>query len=155
MPSPWISHGLYLETDMTQSNRLERVLRDGTREAGLRPTLYRELLRSEIFVLAVTPDGGKATIWNSKIVAWIRFDGAQVIPCFTTIKKARKAAEKHQFAYKVKVRNLFEANRDRDFHLNPNSEFDLKLSSEDVSSPLNRGTINLGTRELIERRSIR
>jgi len=106
MPSPWISHGLYLETDMTQSNQLERVLRDGTREAGLRPTLYRELLRSEIFVLAVTPDGGKATIWNSKIVAWIRFDGAQVIPCFTTIKKARKAAEKHQFAYKVKAAQI-------------------------------------------------
>jgi hypothetical protein len=50
---------------MTQSNQLERVLRGATREAGLRPALYRELLRSEIFVLADTPDGGKrfATTW--------------------------------------------------------------------------------------------
>lgn len=58
MSSPWIPYGVHLETDMTQPNQLERVLRDATREAGLRPALYRELLRSEIFVLAVTPDGG-------------------------------------------------------------------------------------------------
>ncbi|RDS79632.1 hypothetical protein DWU98_16310 [Dyella monticola] len=65
---------------MTQSDRLERVLRDAAGEVGLRPALCRELLRSETFVLAIAPDGAKATIWNSKIVAWIRFDGVHVIP---------------------------------------------------------------------------
>lgn len=129
---------------MTSSEQLERALRCATREPGARPALYRELLRSEVFVLATAPDGVAATLWNSKIVAWIRFDGVHVIPCFTTIKKARKAAESGHFAYKVKIRSLFEANKECDFHLNPNSEFDLKLSTNDVSSLLERGTVNLG-----------
>lgn len=127
---------------MTSSEQLERALRRAAREPGARPALYRILLRSRVFVLVVAPQGAIPTIWNSKIVAWIRSDEVNVIPCFTTKKQAIRAAESYQHPYEVDIRSLFEANRECGFHLNPNSDFDLQLSSEHVTRLLTHGTIS-------------
>ena len=127
---------------MTSSEQLERALRRAAREPGALPALYRILLRSRVFVLVVAPQGAIPTIWNSKIVAWIRSDEVKVIPCFTTKKQAIRAAESYQHPYEVDIRSLFEANRECGFHLNPNSNFDLQLSSGHVTCLLTHGTIS-------------
>jgi hypothetical protein len=127
---------------MTSSEQLERALRRAAREPGALPALYRILLRSRVFVLVVAPQGAIPTIWNSKIVAWIRSDEVNVIPCFTTKTQAIRAAESYQHPYEVDIRSLFEANRECGFHLNPNSDFDLQLSSEHVTRLLTHGTIS-------------
>lgn len=95
-----------------------------------------------MFVLVVAPQGAIPTIWNSKIVAWIRSDKVNVIPCFTAKKQAIRAAESYQHPYEVDIRGLFEANRECGFHLNPNSDFDLQLSSDHVTCLLTHGTIS-------------
>lgn len=129
---------------MTKANELESALKRATNEPGFRPLFYQRLLKSQLFVLAEAPRNTEPTLLNYRIVAWVRTDGANIIPCFTTMKKAKSAALEHHIAYKVSVRGLLETNLDCGIHLNPTFAYHLQLSVDDVASLLTRGTVNQG-----------
>ena len=129
---------------MASAQQLERALKRAVREAGARPALYKMLMDSEVLVFVEAPGGQVPTIWDTKIVAWVRRDGVQVIPIFTSSMALRKTKLRGELTYKVKVRDLFDANREIAFHVNPGSDAELQLSVDDVASLLDHDTISYG-----------
>src|ERR1700727_2297871 len=111
---------------MASAQQLERALTRAVREAGARPALYKMLMDSEVLVFVEAPGGQVPTIWDTKIVAWVRRDGEKVIPIFTSSMALRKTKHRGQLTYKVKVRELFNANREIAFHVNPGSDAELQ-----------------------------
>jgi hypothetical protein len=133
---------LTCEAQMTSSEHLERLLRRAIREPGARPALYRAFLNSVVYILVCTPEGLARTIQNGRIVAWVRYDGVHVIPCFLKKKHAVKACDRNQYVFEVGARSVMETNKNCGLHLNPNVGPEMQLSPQDVATLLAHGTIS-------------
>ncbi|WP_162258307.1 SseB family protein [Frateuria sp. Soil773] len=121
---------------MATTGHLERMLKRAFMEPGTRPRFLKKLLASNAFVFIQHPEGETPTVWNSQTVAWIRYDGAEVIPLFTSEEALSKAPMPGSSAYSVNVQSLLEANPNTHCHVNPGSTYDMQFSADDLTRAL-------------------
>jgi hypothetical protein len=139
---------------VASTEHLERLLKRAVQEPGTRPRFLQKLLASNVFVLTKHPAGEPQTVWNTQTVAWIRHDGVQVIPLFTSEEALTKAPIPGQTAFSIHVQSLLEANPNTHCHVNPGSMFDVPFSADELTQALARigraggaTTLMLGARE--------
>jgi hypothetical protein len=118
---------------VASAEHLERLLKRAVLEPGTRPRFLKKLLASNAFVFIQHPAGEVQTVWNSQTVAWIRYDGAQVIPLFTSQEALARAPILGKTAFCINVQSLLEANPNTHFHVNPGSPYDMQYSADDLA----------------------
>lgn len=121
---------------MATSEHLERLLKRAVQEPGTRPRFLKKLLMSNAFVFIHHPADEMQTVWNSQTVAWIRNDGAEVIPIFTSQEALAKAPLPGSTAFNVHVQSLLEANPNTHCHVNPGSLYEMLFAADELASTL-------------------
>lgn len=121
---------------MASTEHLERLLKRAALEPGTRPRFLRKLLGSNAFVFIHHPEGEAQTVWNSQTVAWIRHDGARVIPLFTSQEALAKATIPGMTAFNIHVQSLFEASPNRHCIVNPGSTYEMQISADELAHAL-------------------
>jgi hypothetical protein len=139
---------------VASTEHLERLLKRAVLEPGTRPRFLKKLLASHVFVFIHHPEGEAQTVWNSQTVAWIRHDGAHVLPLFTSEEALAKAPIPGKAAFSIHVQSLLEANPNTPCHVNPGSTYDVPFSADELAHALARitqaggaTTLMLGARE--------
>jgi len=139
---------------VASTEHLERLLKRAVLEPGTRPRFLKKLLGSNAFVFIHHPADEAQTVWNSQTVAWIRHDGAQVIPLFTSQEALAKAPIPGKTAFSIHVQSLLEANPNTHCHVNPGSAYDVPFSADELARALSSiaqaggaTTLMLGARE--------
>lgn len=123
---------------MASTEHLERLLKRAVLEPGTRPGFLKKLLGSSAFVFIDHPAGETQTVWNSQTVAWIRHDGAHVLPLFTSQEALAKAPIPGKTAFRVHVQSLLEANPNTHCHVNPGSMYDMQFSADELAHTMAR-----------------
>lgn len=121
---------------MASTEHLERLLKRAVLEPGTRPQFLKKLLASKAFVFIHHPAGEVQTVWNSQTVAWIRHDGARVIPLFTSKEALAKTPRPGNAAFSIHVQSLLEATPNTDCYVNPGSTYDIQFSADDLARAL-------------------
>ena len=121
---------------MASTEHLDRLLKRAVLEPGTRSRFLKKLLRSNAFVFIHHPADEAQTVWNSKTVAWIRNDGVEVIPLFTSEAALAKAPIPGKAAFSVHVQSLLEANPNTHCHINPGSTYDVQFSADELAHAL-------------------
>jgi len=121
---------------VASAGHLERMLKRAFMEPGTRPRFLKKLLASSAFVFIQHPEGEAQTVWNSQTVVWIRYDGAHVIPLFTSEEALRKAPRSGNSAFSINVQSLLEATPNTHCHVNPGSPYNIEFSADDLACAL-------------------
>lgn len=121
---------------MASTEHLERLLKRAVLEPGTRPRFLKKLLGSNAFVFIHHPAAEAQTVWNSQTVAWIRHDGARVIPIFTSQEALAKAPIPGKTAFCIHVQSLLEANPNTHCHVNPGSMYEIPFSADELANAL-------------------
>jgi ATP-dependent exoDNAse (exonuclease V) alpha subunit len=121
---------------VASTEHLERLLKRAALEPGTRPRFLKKLLGSNAFVFIHHPEGEEQTVWNSQTVAWIRHDGARVIPLFTSREALAKATIPGKTAFNIHVQSLFDASPNRHCIVNPGSTYEMQISAEELAHAL-------------------
>jgi hypothetical protein len=139
---------------MASSEHLDKLLKRAALEPGTRWRFLKKLLKSNAFVFIHHPAGEAQTVWNSRTVAWIRNDGMEVIPLFTSEAALAKAPIPGKAAFSVHVQSLLEAHPNTHCHVNPGSTYDVPFSADELAHALTSiaeaggaTTLMLGARE--------
>lgn len=127
---------------MVEPTELEAALERATGEPAARPAFYQLLMASKVLVLADARAGKNG--WPRSLIAWLRDDGIQVIPFFSSVSALPPAREPDLGVMMVPVRSLLKATRGTPLHLNPSSTFGREFTPDEVTSLLAWGTIHDG-----------
>jgi hypothetical protein len=125
---------------------LEALFVQAFTDPGVRPAFYRALLAGHLWVFVV-PSFDPS---NASIVSYIRSDGAQVVPCFTS-KSATSlygsidaGSVRDPKVSCMPSRALMERTKGLYLHFNPRSEMSRDFSPGEIDMLLKRGTIHSG-----------
>ena len=129
---------LFRSKAVASTEHLEKLLKRAALEPGTRPRFLQKLLASDVFVLTQHPAGEAQTVWNSRTVAWIRHDGEEVLPLFTSEAALAKAPIPGTTAFRIRVQSALEANPNLHCHVNPGSAYDVPFSADELTRALAR-----------------
>jgi hypothetical protein len=140
-----------------EENQLEEALRLAAAEPADRPEFYRILMESTVLILGEADripgeeidleEGTRIEIQN-----WMKPDGTQVIPFFSSIEAMRRVVEDETEYLALPARALFEITLGSILILNPRSEIGKEFIPEEIESLLTGG-MNHAPQQRIIRKS--
>jgi SseB protein N-terminal domain len=131
-----------------ESSDLETLFIGAFTNPGLRPSFYRLLMHSDLWVLTADQPGTP----SPSIVSFIRDDGAQVVPCFTSEgalglnEPVPLSGYAPPRAVRIPSRTLMQMTQGLYLHLNPRSDFSRDFTPEEIGWLLKDEAIHYGTR---------
>jgi hypothetical protein len=136
---------------------LEETLAKATQDAAYHPAFYKSLLQSDIYVLAESnknilkqkdPSENPA---NMSVVVWLKPDGSQVIPIFTSKQELLKAVKKQASFIRINAKVFFESTSGSCYVLNPASQYGKELLAAEIKALLDGSLFQTLGSHLIER----
>jgi hypothetical protein len=131
---------------MVAANELDTLFSRAFEEPGIRPAFYRLLMHSDVLVLTVDRLANQPPAF----VTFLRDDGAQVVPVFTSEKALSREAPTVGHAEPkitlMAMRRVMELTRGLHLHINPHSPFSRDFSPAEVASLLKDETVHAGMR---------
>lgn len=103
-------------------NKLERLLQRAALDPALRDEFYRQLLEADVLVRVQTEHGKNGVVpagVELGVETWVRQDGTEMIPFFTSPQAFFKAVPSGGKCVVMKTHELFESKADMAFYLNP------------------------------------
>lgn len=116
-----------------QPSPLERALSRASREPAMLPGFYRRLLRSEVYLLGSRrPPEGDGQAQAVTLIQWETESGDRVIPVFTSLEAVRRSVDTDDQVLRMGVAQFLTLGTDVPLVLDPLSEHNAVLSTEDV-----------------------
>ncbi len=116
-----------------EPNPLERALSRASREPALLPEFYRQLLRSEIYLLGSRSDeevdGGRQAL---TLIQWETEGGERIIPVFTSLEALRRSVDVEDDVLCMGVSQFLTLGTSLPLVLDPMSDHHAVLSADDV-----------------------
>lgn len=126
---------------MKSSGCLDEIIERAIADSTLEPLFLRTLLKAELYVhLPLSDDSGRA-----RLLQFTRPDGLTVIPIFSSLDKAERAASGAVRVGRLTGRNLLEATRGATLMLNPN-DTNTTLYPEEIQALLDEGLASVSPR---------
>ena len=131
--------------EITEENKLEKILRLAANEPAHRPQFCEVLLNSHVFLLGTTgvpgTDGQVNLEAGSKIQIqhWEKADGSPVIPFFSSLEVLQKSIDREESYLTLPVRSLFEMTQGATLFLNPKSDYGKEFVPEEIAHLLSIG----------------
>ncbi|HEI8867621.1 TPA: enhanced serine sensitivity protein SseB [Serratia odorifera] len=128
-------------------NELERLLKLAVSEPAHRPSFFRELLDSTVYILGdseqVQQEGEIALNADTpvNIQHWEKQDGSSIVPFFSSLATLQKAVEGQQPFIAMPARVLFEITQGAELFLNPKAEYGKEFYPEEVATLLATGGV--------------
>ncbi|MFI8416609.1 enhanced serine sensitivity protein SseB [Serratia sp. NPDC078593] len=128
-------------------NTLERLLKLAVNEPAHRPSFFRELLDSTVYILGdsdqVSQEGEIALNADTpvNIQHWEKQDGSSIVPFFSSLAALQHAVEGQQPFIALPARVLFEITQGADLFLNPKAEYGKEFYPEEVAMLLATGGV--------------
>ncbi|TXH02530.1 MAG: enhanced serine sensitivity protein SseB [Nevskiaceae bacterium] len=138
-------------------NPLEMALAKAATDPAERPTFYRLLMESEVFVLGrVEGDSGagRRTIGAGEKIAlvnWEKKDGTRVIPFFASLDALRRALKDEQPYLGLSSRSLFEMTKGSPLVLNPASSHAKEFLPKEVEALLSTGMNQVAQTRVVQK----
>jgi len=127
---------------MTPENPLEQVLVAAATEPDARPTFYRLMLDSPLYIINDDPEasGGPGNrmlrAGEQLMVSTVEIDGVSHTPIFSSVARLRAVLESERTYLAMQGRNLLEILRGSHLVLNPGSPFGKQFFPEEVEAML-------------------
>ena len=119
------------KASLTPDNRMEVLLIEVLKDKSRLPAFYKELLKSEVYVLGNLTDadgeGEKVMIRGAKIM------GKPAIPVFTSLQRLSKFVKKQEQYVKISAKGFFNMiDPGMEVVMNPNSDIAKPFTREEI-----------------------
>jgi hypothetical protein len=124
-------------------NPLEQVLIAAATEPGARPTFYRLMLDSPLYIVNDNPEargnqGNRILAPGEQLmVSTVEIDGVAHTPIFSSLARLRAVLQSERTYLAMQGRNLLEILRGSHLVLNPGSPFGKQFFPQEVEAMLN------------------
>jgi hypothetical protein len=127
----------------SEENTLELALRLAADDPSHRPTFFKALLDSTVFIIGASDGshtsrtleaGEKVSIQN-----WQKADGTPLIPFFSSLEALRKAIDQEVNYLSLPARSLFELTKGATLMLNPKSDYGKEFFPQEIEALLSEG----------------